>query len=35
MIKLWKDNPYQEMPFRFGYFDKYFANHMLVTAKKR
>jgi hypothetical protein len=35
-VKLWKDSPARELPFRFGYFDKSFNSHMLVTrpAKK-
>jgi hypothetical protein len=33
-VKLWKEQPYQELPFRFGYFDKAFQSHMLITKKK-
>ena len=35
-VRLWKDSPARELPFRFGYFDKAFNSHMLVTkpAKK-
>ena len=33
-VKLWKDNPVQPLPFRFGYFDKKFQSHMLVTRPK-
>jgi hypothetical protein len=32
-VELWKTNPAQDLPFRFGYFDKSFNNHMLVTKK--
>ncbi len=34
-VKLWKDNPQQELPFRFGYFDKKFQSHMLITRPKK
>jgi hypothetical protein len=35
-VKLWKESPEKALPFRFGYFDKSFNSHMLVTrpAKK-
>ncbi len=32
-VKLWKDSPYRELPFRFGYFDKSFQSHLLITRK--
>jgi hypothetical protein len=35
MIALWAKNPYQELDFRFGYFDKKFQHHLLVTRKKK
>jgi hypothetical protein len=34
-VKLWKENPQEELPFRFGYFDKKFQSHMLVTRPKK
>jgi hypothetical protein len=33
-VKLWKDNAKIDLPFRFGYFDKSFNSHMLITKKK-
>lgn len=36
MVKLWKDNPRQKLPFRFGYPSKPdFQNHMMITRPKR
>ena len=32
-VELWRSNPEQELPFRFGYFDKKFQSHMLITRK--
>lgn len=32
-IDLWKAQPQRELPFRFGYFDKAFQSHLLVTRK--
>ena len=34
-VKLWKQNPQQELPFRFGYFDKKYKSHMLITRPKK
>jgi len=33
-IKLWKDQPHRDLPFRFGYPDKEKHNHLLVTRPK-
>ncbi len=33
-IKLWKDQPHRDLPFRFGYPDKEKHNHMLVTRPR-
>lgn len=34
-IDLWQTNPRQELPFRYGYFDKRFNNHLVVTHRSR
>jgi hypothetical protein len=31
MVKLWSEQPYRELPFRYGYPDKSGQNHLLVT----
>ena len=33
-IKLWKDEPHRDLPFRFGYPDKEKHNHMMVMRPK-
>ena len=33
-VKLWKDNPQQKLPFRFGYPDANKNNHMMITRPK-
>lgn len=33
LIDLWEKNPHRELPFRYGYFDKKGANHMMVTRR--
>jgi hypothetical protein len=33
-IKLWKDEPHRDLPFRFGYPDKDKQNHLMVTRPK-
>jgi hypothetical protein len=32
-VALWKAQPERPLPFRFGYFDKAFQSHMLVTRR--
>jgi hypothetical protein len=32
-VKLWASQPSRELPFRFGYFDKKFQSHLMVTRK--
>lgn len=34
-VELWTKNPQKELPFRYGYFDKKYNNHMLVTRRAR
>ena len=31
LVKLWADQPYRELPFRYGYPDRSGQNHLLVT----
>ena len=33
-IKMWKKNPHQALPFRFGYPDEAKHNHMMITRPK-
>jgi hypothetical protein len=32
--RLWKSQPYRELPFRYGYSDILGANHLMVTKPK-
>jgi hypothetical protein len=34
-IKLWKDNPHHDLPFRFGYPDGAHHNHLMITRPKQ
>lgn len=34
-IKLWKNNPYKKLPFRFGYPDGNKNSHMMITRPKQ
>lgn len=34
-VKLWKDQPKRELPFRFGYPDLRKNNHLMITERKR
>jgi hypothetical protein len=33
-VKLWKDNPHHDLPFRFGYPDNAKHNHLMITRPK-
>ena len=33
-VKLWKDQPHRELPFRFGYPDNAKHNHLMITRPK-
>jgi len=33
-VKLWKNQPHRELPFRFGYPDNAKHNHLMITRPK-
>ena len=33
-VKLWKDQPHRELPFRFGYPDNAKHNHLMITRPR-